>query len=509
MNHRPTFRLVSFFLATGLLALILPTSIPARALPPVGNFSPTIDAFQKYDGQAVCDPVAKPGVLDWRNLIMASYPDTADYGITRACDVGAQSEHKEGRAWDWHIGYASDPAAIAKANEFFDWLLATDAYGNQDALFRRLGLMYVIWNGRIFKSYQADKGWQTYSGSNPHTDHIHFSFSWAGANRLTTWWTQEPVITPYGTFPNGAYPAIGQVRLGGDAEIVAGPSAGGGPLVRVLQRDGSDVASFYAYDYRFTGGVVVGTADTNADGTAEVVTGPERGGSPHVRVIDVVGSQAQERVGFYAYDPAFQGGVHATGGNFDGDLNDELLVGPGPGGGPHVRVIKYANGVLSELVGFYAYSPQFGGGVNVAACNMDGVPGDEIVTAPISGGGPHVRVFKFANGNLSELAGFYAYDPTFTGGVSVACGDIDGDGVGELITGAGVGARPQIRVFGLSGGSVVEKASFYLLGGNTLYGLRVAAGNIQSGQPAKIAASFGPGITTTIYLRNSNGTPIG
>src|SRR4029453_14916409 len=60
---------------------------------------------------------------------------------------------------------------------------ASDGYGNANAIFRRLGLMYVIWNQRI-----CDPVCTAYNGTNPHTDHIHFSFSWPGAWRQTTFW---------------------------------------------------------------------------------------------------------------------------------------------------------------------------------------------------------------------------------------------------------------------------------------------------------------------------------
>jgi len=73
-----------------------------------------------------------------------------------------------------------------------DWLFATNAAGNRHALLRRFGIQYVIWDHKIFEAYRANAGWQPYSGPSPHTDHIHFSFSWKGARQQTSWWTHAP-----------------------------------------------------------------------------------------------------------------------------------------------------------------------------------------------------------------------------------------------------------------------------------------------------------------------------
>jgi hypothetical protein len=58
---------------------------------------------------------------------------------------------------------------------------------------RRLGVMYIIYNRRIWASYRAEEGWRPYVGASPHTDHIHFSFSWAGARKQTSYWDGTPV----------------------------------------------------------------------------------------------------------------------------------------------------------------------------------------------------------------------------------------------------------------------------------------------------------------------------
>ncbi|MDQ1374405.1 MAG: thermitase, partial [Actinomycetota bacterium] len=119
----------------------------------------------------------------------------------------------------------------------------------------------------------------------------------------------------------------------------------------------------------------------------------------------------------------FGGGVRIAVGDLTGDSGTEIVTGAGRGGGPHVRVFTSGYG---DRGGFFAYTSGFSGGVDVAAGNVDGSGVDEIVTGPGPGGGPHVRVFRPDGTPVG--GGFMAYNPAFTGGVSVAVGDIDGDG---------------------------------------------------------------------------------
>jgi hypothetical protein len=155
--------------------------------PIVGRFrGREIEGYARYEGQTLCDPDAKSGALGLRNLILAHYPTTTSFGIGRPCDMGGRSEHKEGRAFDWGAD-ASDPEDLAAVQSFFRILFAEDAFGNAHALIRRMGVMYIIWDGHIWTSYAQE--WQPYSGSSPHTDHVHISLSWAGALSQTSFWS--------------------------------------------------------------------------------------------------------------------------------------------------------------------------------------------------------------------------------------------------------------------------------------------------------------------------------
>jgi uncharacterized repeat protein (TIGR01451 family) len=145
----------------------------------------------------------------------------------------------------------------------------------------------------------------------------------------------------------------------------------------------------------------------------------------------------------------------------NGDGFDEIVTGAGPGGGPHINVWTLATGAVTNLYSFYAYDPLFGAGPFVGCGDLDGDGLGDVVTGAGLGGGPHVRAFSFANGYPADIASFFAYDPVFGGGVRVAAADVDGDGVAEIITGAGPYGGPHVRVFKLVGRAPVEIAGFY------------------------------------------------
>jgi hypothetical protein len=146
------------------------------------------DALSPYRPQTTCDPVVKPGLRALRDMVMGYYGIGRDGGITRACNVSARSEHQEGRAWDWMLD-ARNASQRAAADDFALWLTGPDGSGQAAGNARRLGVMYVIWNRRIWSASDAASGWLPYSGASPHTDHVHVSLSWDGAFQRTSWWT--------------------------------------------------------------------------------------------------------------------------------------------------------------------------------------------------------------------------------------------------------------------------------------------------------------------------------
>ncbi|PIR12722.1 hypothetical protein COV49_04560 [Candidatus Falkowbacteria bacterium CG11_big_fil_rev_8_21_14_0_20_39_10] len=214
----------------------------------------------------------------------------------------------------------------------------------------------------------------------------------------------------------------------------------------------------------FKGGATMAVG--NFGGEAVIVTGAGPGGGPHVEVMKKDGIVISS---FFPYPPLFKGGVDVAAGDIDGDGIDEIITGAGPGGGPHVRIFT-ANG--QPRGSFFAYSLSFRGGVRVAVGDINNDDKAEIITGAGPGGGPHVRIFK-ADGTV--VGGFMAYAPTFRGGVDVALKQASLSSAARIITSALPSGGPHVRTFDILGN---PEASFFAYDVNFRGGVKVSAANI-------------------------------
>ena len=192
--------------------------------------------------------------------------------------------------------------------------------------------------------------------------------------------------------------------------------------------------------------------DVDGDGLLDIVIGSGLGDSPYVKIFDIKGNLKGQ---FFAYDEKFKGGVNVALGDIDGDGSLDIVTGAGPGGGPHVRIFN-SRGILTGQ--FFAYENNFHGGVKVAVANIYGSDtkrNKEIVVAPGAGRLAEVKIFDNFG---KERKSIVAYSDKFKGGVNLSVADINKDGLDEIITGAGPGGAPHVRVF--DGGGKLAK-SFY------------------------------------------------
>src|SRR5262249_487315 len=149
---------------------------------------------------------------------------------------------------------------------------------------------------------------------------------------------------------------------------------------------------------------------------------------------------------------------------------------------------KVFDAITAEaLVNFFPFDPNFTGGVRVAVgdVNRDGVP--DIIAAAGPGGGPNVIVYSGKDG--SQLLNFYAYDPHFTGGAYMPAGDVNGDGFPDIIAAADIGAGPTVTV--LSGKAATPPVGFS-----------------PSDTPSPAASRFAPATPTATARPRSSPAPV-
>ncbi len=190
-------------------ALLAGTLASPHAAQAIGT-SPVIDAFSPYEPQTTCTTKPRPGTIALASWLLRTYRVTGSLGMMRGCNDGGTSEHKDGRAFDWAAD-VRHRATRRAAYDFIHKVLATDAAGNPDALARRLGIMYLIYNDTIWSSYRgfvprrylnpACRSIRTCSPTLRHRNHVHISLGYAGAAAQTSWYrargvTSQPVLYP-------------------------------------------------------------------------------------------------------------------------------------------------------------------------------------------------------------------------------------------------------------------------------------------------------------------------
>ncbi len=188
------------------------------------------------------------------------------------------------------------------------------------------------------------------------------------------------------------------------------------------------------------------------------------------------------------------------------DVQDQIAgAGPNNAGQGSTPASDGSPETTSQI--FMAYNSNFLGGVNVATGNFDGnaTTPDSLITAPKAGGGPHIIVWNTVQNpdGTIQVTGikqqFFAFAPTFTGGVNITTGDLDGDGKAELIVGAGPGGGPEVRIYSMGADGLLHVVdSFYAyaptfhggvsVGSNQGYDTPVQVRQVLSAQlPAKFA----------------------
>jgi len=269
-------------------------------------------------------------------------------------------------------------------------------------------------------------------------------------------------------------------------EEMTGSSYFNGSFVRVFNKYGEPTRNgFFIYEKNFRGGDVIAKQDLDNNGSVETIVADKK----KITIYDANNNILRS---FYPYGEDYNYGINFSLNDYEDDGFIEITTGTMRGYSPLVKVFNYMGVALND--GFNAYAPGYKGGVNVAVCDTNGNGQKEIVTGAGYMGGPQVRIFNKEGKVLS--GGFFAYGKDFRGGVNVGCGDIDANGIDEIVTGAGYGGSSHVRYFN----SKFEPLSpgFWAFGEDSRTGVRIIVNDIDNDGAAEILAASPDTFTTTI-----------
>jgi hypothetical protein len=198
---------------------------------------------------------------------------------------------------------------------------------------------------------------------------------------------------------------------------------------------------------------------------------------------------------FPAFAQTFTGGVRVAMADFNGDGTLDVVVGTGPGIITRVRVLDGITG--AELFSIQPFEASFTGGVYVAAGDLNGDGKPELVISPDEGGGPRVRIFDGGKSFVQVNDFFGISDPNFRGGARTAVGDFNNDGRGDLAVAAGFGGGPRVALF--DGNTIAAQTPVKLIGDFFAFeqslrnGIFLAAGDVNGDGYADLVTGGGPG----------------
>ncbi|PIR74203.1 MAG: hypothetical protein COU35_04045 [Candidatus Magasanikbacteria bacterium CG10_big_fil_rev_8_21_14_0_10_47_10] len=215
-----------------------------------------------------------------------------------------------------------------------------------------------------------------------------------------------------------------------------------GSFVRFFRPDGTRVRNgFFSFDEAYQGGVQI--AKKNLDETDGqdllVVTGNR---------IDAWRSDNGRFLRVYPFTANYKAGLRVAMGDINGDNRSEIIVAPEPGANSPmpVKIYDLSGNQLGD--DWYPFGRGYLGGYSVAVAKTKPNEFGKIVIGSGKNKPPEVRIYTES---LVLESSWNAYESVFRGGVNVAAGDLDGDGIDEIVTGPGSGGKPWVKVFSSSG----------------------------------------------------------
>lgn len=282
-------------------------------------------------------------------------------------------------------------------------------------------------------------------------------------------------------------------------EIVLGTADGQAPLVKIYSNNGKQRGSFFAFSKTTKTGVRVASCDLDNNGFDEVIAAPGSGSNPIVRIFDRTGKLVLKK-GFSALDKKFTGGIHLACADLNGDGKAEIVATGSRGGNGKVYVYAATGKLLSS---FAPYGSSFHGGITLGTVRPNATTAARILVAGETG---QAKVLVYSYDGKRQGIGISPYGPSFNGGISVSGGDTSGDGVGKIVVTPVHSAGTLAKIFSSATGK--RLAQFSVPPKKFTGGIRVAVGDVDGDGVADIATVAAARFHAIVQMFHQNGKPL-
>ncbi|TKJ31547.1 hypothetical protein CEE39_07080 [bacterium (candidate division B38) B3_B38] len=301
--------------------------------------------------------------------------------------------------------------------------------------------------------------------------------------------------------PGGRTDAGETYLIAGGGSFITAHGLGGKSRINSFSLLGRSWGGFKAFGaVNSQGEVHLATGDLDGDGHHEIAAGHGEDGKSWVKLFEVDGSLIRTFKVFEAYNSG--GEVHLAIGNFDADLNDtEIAAAHGERGQSWVKLFKADGTFIRIFKAFGKANTQ--GEVHLASgdLNRDGI--DEIIAGMGEGGSSWVKVFNLWGDFIRSFKAFGAAN--IGGEVHVAVGNFDADPAVEIAVATGYNGGNKVRLFEKDG-TLIRQFKAFGFGGNPNGDVQIAAADIDNDGVDEILCAHGEGGSSMVKVFKADGT---